>query len=200
MASNPTLAYYQANADMFVADTQNVDMAPLYQRFLDRLPDGAHILDAGCGSGRDARTFATKGFRVTAFDASEALVIRARDLTGLPIELRSFNDVSEKHTYDGIWACASLLHLPERQLKDALQRLWGALKPGGCFYLSFKYGDSEREHAGRHFTDATEIRLEHWLESIPEVESKEFWITEDRRPGRNEPWLNALVQRKSVVA
>ena len=199
MASNPTLAYYQANADTFIADTQNVDMSPLYQRFLDRLPNGAHILDAGCGSGRDARAFATKGFRVTAFDASEALVVRARDLTGLPIELRSFDDVSEKHTYDGIWACASLLHLPERQLKEALQRLWGALKPGGCFYLSFKYGDNEREHAGRHFTDATEARLEHWLESIPDIESKEVWMTEDRRPGRNEPWLNALVQRKSVV-
>lgn len=200
MASNSTLAYYQSNADKFIADTQSVDMSPLYQRFLLRLPEGAHILDAGCGSGRDTKAFASKGFRVTAFDACEALVIRAREYTGLVIEQRTFADISEKHTYDGIWACASLLHLPEAQLIEALQRLVGALKPGGYFYLSFKYGDSAREHSGRYFTDATETRLAQWLEPIPDIATQEVWITEDQRPDRNERWLNALLQRKSVVS
>jgi superfamily II DNA or RNA helicase/SAM-dependent methyltransferase len=200
MTLSTTLAYYQANAEKFVADTQGVDMSPLYQRFVELLPRGGHILDAGCGSGRDCKVFATQGYRVTAFDACEALVHHARAYTGLPVALRSFSDVEETLSYDGIWACASLLHLPENTLKDALLRLWRALKPGGCFYLSFKYGIGEREHAGRYFTDATEERLKQWFQPVPDVELSEVWITEDQRPGRSERWLNALLRRKPMAA
>ena len=200
MASNPTLAYYQTNADKFIADTQSVDMSPLYLRFLRHIPQGGHILDAGCGSGRDTKAFSAKGYRVTAFDACEALVEHARTHTGLPVVLREFKEVSEIHTYDGIWACASLLHLPESSLLDALHRLWNALKPGGYFYLSFKYGQGDREHAGRHFTDATETRLEQWFRPITDIESTKIWITEDQRPDRNERWLNALIQRTPIFA
>ncbi len=175
-------------------------MSPLYQHFFERLPRGGHILDAGCGSGRDSKAFSSQGYRVTAFDACAALVQHAREYTGLPIALRSFSDVDEKSSYDGIWACASLLHLPENTLKDALLRLWNALKPGGHFYLSFKYGTGEREHTGRYFTDATEERLKQWLDPITDVDSAEIWITEDQRPERNERWLNALIRRKSIVA
>ena len=69
-----TVAYYDIHAEPFFSDTQNVDMAPLQQRFLARLPVGAHILDAGCGSGRDSKAFQEQGYRVTAFDASSRLV------------------------------------------------------------------------------------------------------------------------------
>ena len=78
MSTDPTLDYYEAHAEQFFADTQSVDMAPLYERFLSELPVGALILDAGCGSGRDSKAFLERGYRVSAFDASEKLVALAR--------------------------------------------------------------------------------------------------------------------------
>jgi superfamily II DNA or RNA helicase/HKD family nuclease/SOS-response transcriptional repressor LexA len=200
MSIDLTLAYYQAHAEQFFSETQDVDMSPLHQRFLDGLPAGAHILDGGCGSGRDSKAFVARGYRVAAFDACEALVSLARAHTGLPVLHRSFTDVEEVAIYDGIWACASLLHLPESELPNALHRLWHALKPGGLLYVSFKYGEGTRQHGGRHFTDATESRLNQWLQSITDIESNETWITEDQRPDRNERWLNALLRRAPVAS
>lgn len=133
--------------------------------------------------------------RVVAFDACERLVSLARQHSGLPIAQRDFSQVNEIACYDGVWACASLLHLPEKELAESLQRLWQALKPGGVFYLSFKEGQGERQHGGRHFTDATEGRLIQWLQPIQDIQSTETWITEDLRPGRSERWLNALLRR-----
>ena len=199
MPQSDTITYYDTYAEVFFSDTQGVNMAPLYQRFLTRLPTGAHILDAGCGSGRDSKAFQELGYRITAFDASAKLVALAQAHTGLPIALRSFADVHEFAIYDGIWACASLLHLPENQLSETLQRLWQALKPNGVFYLSFKYGEGEREHNGRHFTDATESRLASWLTGLSSVAATETWITTDQRPGRNEQWLNALIHRAPPI-
>lgn len=193
-----TVAYYDTHAELFFSDTQGVDMAALQQRFLARLPVGAHLLDAGCGSGRDSKAFQEQGYRVTAFDASSRLVELARRHTDLPIGHRRFADVNEIAVYDGIWACASLLHLAESELSPSLQRLWQALKPGGVFYLSFKYGAGERQHGGRHFTDADESRLAAWLTGIPDIVSNETWITGDQRPDRSERWLNALLFRAPV--
>jgi trans-aconitate methyltransferase len=163
---------------------------------LPRLPATALILDAGCGSGRDSNAFLAKGHRLVAFDACEALVHMARQQPGLAVAHQDFADVSEKAHYDGILACASLLHVREKALPDRLKRLWEALRPGGVLYMSFKYGDHERmDQQGRHFTDATPARLTQWTSAFPAVASTDTWITEDLRPDRGEHWLNAIFQK-----
>ncbi|MEN9451031.1 MAG: hypothetical protein RLZZ369_90, partial [Pseudomonadota bacterium] len=65
-----TLDYYNRNAEAFFQTTAYVDMAPLYERFIKHVTPRGHILDAGCGSGRDSKAFKEMGFRVSAFDAS----------------------------------------------------------------------------------------------------------------------------------
>jgi len=98
--------------------------------------------------------------------------------------------------FDGIWACASLLHVPEAELPDVMQRLRNALKPRGILYASFKYGRGERKHQGRLFTDLDEPGLAALLRQVPGLEEVETWITGDLRPGREaERWLNALLRR-----
>ena len=72
-----TNQYYKQFAAEFFSSTVNVDMAALRQRFVANLRPGAHILDAGCGSGRDAKAFALAGFKVSAFDASPELACLA---------------------------------------------------------------------------------------------------------------------------
>ncbi|MGL1835129.1 DUF3427 domain-containing protein [Rhodocyclaceae bacterium SMB388] len=191
-----TLAYYDRHAARFVEETIGVDISELHARFLRHVPAGGLILDAGCGSGRDSRAFVARGYRIVAFDASAEIAQRASEVLGQGVAVRSFADVSELCSYDGIWACASLLHLPADDLPHAFERLWRALKPGGALYVSFKHGDDERTDDERHFTDATESRLRAWIAGLDDIESSECWVTPDQRPERSESWLNAILRRR----
>jgi SAM-dependent methyltransferase len=190
-----TTDYYNRNAGQFIGDTLDVDMGSLYQPFLSRLQDGAVILDAGCGSGRDALAFQTLGYRVIAFDASEPLAAHAAQVLGAPVAVRRFDEVEEVDCYAGIWACASLLHVPASQLPEIFSRLWRSLTAGGFFYCSFKYGNGEREVEGRHFTDANEQRIRDWTQGLEGLAKTEIWLTEDRRPGRDDRWVNVLLSK-----
>ncbi len=106
-----------------------------------------------------------------------------------------FEDIDWQRTFDGIWACASLLHVPAGRLPEVMARLAGALKPGGTLYASFKHGQGEREHKGRRFTDLDEAGLAAFLGEVPGLNPIETWVTGDLRPGRAaEPWLNALLR------
>ncbi len=174
-------------------------MSTLHDRFLGAIPEGGIILDAGCGSGRDAKAFKDHGFRIEAFDASSELAAMAGEFLGQPVSVRTFADIDEVALYDGIWACASLLHLPFCEIPGALSRLWSALKPGGSLYVSFKEGKGEREKDGRHFTDLDEKTLRGLLGNLSSVGDLDFWRTSDQRPGRADIWLNAMVRRKHPV-
>lgn len=188
-----TINYYQHNADSFFTATVAVDMSSLYAPFVEALTPPELILDAGCGSGRDAKAFAEMGYRVEAFDASSEMVARAARYSGLPVRQHSFTDISETARYDGIWCCASLLHVPGDELPGVMQRLATALKPGGVWYVSFKYGTGEREKEGRRFTDLDEAGLTALVAALADIDITRMWQTLDKRPDRSETWLNALL-------
>ena len=135
---------------------------------------------------------------MTAFDASAEMVALATEYTGLPVQQRRFEDVSERDCYDGIWCCASLLHVPASGLPEAMHRLAAALKPGGVWYLSFKYGRGERVKEGRHFTDLDEEGLAGLLAAMPQLSALAVWQTRDKRPERDEVWLNGLLQKSTT--
>lgn len=184
-----SVAYYNEHAQQFMDETLNVDMSALYDAFLPHLSENAHILDAGCGSGRDVREFLARDYRVTAFDASEKLAGLASAAIGHPVAVRTFDEVNETKAYDGVWACASLLHLPQQQIPQALAALWQALKPGGVLYVSFKRGEGQREHNGRHFTDATEEQLKSWAGNLQELEKIAIWEIVDWGAS----WVNGIL-------
>ncbi len=191
-----TLKYYQDNAQIFFDGTVNVDMSSLYETFTHHLAPGARVLDAGCGSGRDAKAFQEMGYQVEAFDASPAMVELAQEHTGLPVQLMTFANVDWKEEFDGIWCCASLLHVPAVELPGVMRRLADALKPGGVWYVSFKYGEGEREVDGRRFTDMDEGRLRALLSTIAMIDMISLWTTQDKRPLRNEIWINGVLIKK----
>ncbi len=150
-------SYYDDNAAAFVESTRLVDMQLLYQRFLSLLPKQAHILDAGCG--RDAKQFIEQGYNVTTFDASAKIAALAEKEIGQPVSVQRLQEIQYQNQFDSIWACASLLHVPAKELPDVFQRLVQALKSHGVIYCSFKYGQGEYEKQGRRFTDMDEVRL-----------------------------------------
>lgn len=190
-----SVQYYQDNAQQFYSDTVCVDMSELYQPFISRLAKGALILDAGCGSGRDSKAFLDMGFDVEAFDASSEMAKLATELTALNVAQMRFEEVNAIEKYDAIWSCASLLHVQHKELIPVMSKLARSLKSGGIWYLSFKYGDAEREKGGRVFTDLNEQKLIRILESVPSIKLPEFWITNDKRPDRDERWLNGLLYK-----
>lgn len=192
-----SVEFYNLNASQFATDTTNVDMSALYARFLPKLPANSVILDAGCGAGRDSRFFLAQGFAVCAFDASTEMVRLARELTGLDVRLSSFLTFQSDIDFDGIWACASLLHVKEAQLVATFNHLSTLLKPHGIFYCSFKLGAGEVQRDGRCFTQMTAEHLDTVL-SDTRLQIAEHWITADARPGRShEQWLNALLELRA---
>lgn len=194
-----TLGYYDDNAEAFVESTFEVAMDEICGEFLHLIPEGGHILDAGCGSGRDALFFKRRGYRVSAFDGSAAIVALARQKTGIEVERRLFSDVNESHVYDGIWACASLLHLPAIEIPDAIVALWQSLKPSGSLYMSFKVGSGERQQGGRHFTDANEDLARNWTQNLAGLNSCRMWLTDDQRKDRDDQWLNVLLTKEAAT-
>ncbi len=188
------MSYYDQNAQAYFDSTFQVEMESLYAPFLARLQPGNTILDAGCGSGRDAQAFARRGYRVLAFDASEQLVTLARKNTGLDIQHGTFFDFqTSPQSLHAIWACASLLHLPVAQLPETLNHLARFLAPDGVFYCSFKYGEGEVEQDGRRFTNLNETQLVRILSETCFIMDR-IWQTDDLRPGHeDEKWLNAIL-------
>ena len=189
-----TIDYYNKQAEQFIQATLNVDMESLYQPFLNELPKNARIFDVGCGAGRDTLAFKNKGYQVDAIDYSDVLVERATQLTGVPVQKQSFYDIEAHDEYDGIWACASLLHCERSRLLDVLKRLYTALRRGGVCYMSFKYGTTDRVKEGRAFTDLDEKQARELLNQLDVVVLKQ-WITIDKRPDRDEKWLNIVWKR-----
>lgn len=191
-----TIDFYNTNADSFYSSTVDVDMSHLYKKFTQHLPPEALILDAGCGSGRDSKAFLSMNYRVVPFDASQEMVKRASELTGLDVQCISFDQYQSTEKYDGIWTCASLLHISMKQLPAIMKKFNRMLVDGGIWYLSFKYGAEEREKNGRHFTDINETILADLLSPLTYLDVLSTWITEDARPDRDEKWLNAIIKKQ----
>jgi superfamily II DNA or RNA helicase/HKD family nuclease/SOS-response transcriptional repressor LexA len=84
-------------------------------------------------------------------------------------------------------------------MQSTLGQLWASLKPGGTLYVSFKQGTGERTANGRSFTDADEVTLRGWLESLPSLTNVECWQTDDARSASAGQWINALVTKQTMA-
>lgn len=194
--TSTTLNYYNQNADSFTQGTVSVDFSQVQDKFLERLNGGDCILDFGCGSGRDTKYFLKKGMVVDAIDGSVNLCKLASEYTGIKVQNILFQELDEQEKYDGIWACASILHLSKEELSVVLDKMIAALKKNGIIYTSFKYGDFEGERNGRYFIDFTVESFKEFIENVADVEIVEYWITGDVRQGRGEErWLNIILQK-----
>ena len=191
-----TINYYNENVQKFIDGTVSVDFSEIQNIFLELLPEGSMILDFGCGSGRDTKYFLEQGYQVEAIDGSVALCKAASEYTGVTVKHMYFHELNEIEKYDGIWACASILHLNRNELPIIIRKMSVATKTNGIIYLSFKYGEFEGERNGRYFTDMTEDLMAELLTDFPELKVEKQWITGDVRAGRGEErWLNMILRK-----
>lgn len=154
------IKWYNTHAEEYFNKTKDFDISQIHEKFEALLPEGACILDAGCGPGRDVKYFHNKGYAVDAFDASEELIKIGVKHSGCPISLMSFADFNVADKYDGIWACTSLVHMQEKELIETIHRLFQGLKKGGIFYTCLKRSEGVSVqgsvYGGRHFLCVSE--------------------------------------------
>ena len=191
---NITEQYYHDNSKEFFDSTINADTTPLYDHFLKYVPDKGYILDLGCGSGRDTKAFLNRGYRVDAIDGSKELCALASEYTGIEVKCMDFFEIDANEKYDAIWACASLLHVEHDRLLGLIEKLRGAVKANGVFYMSFKSGDFAGERDGRFFMDMTSEKFHKIFCQLKGWTLVEEWESEDVRRGKNVEWYNVIIR------
>jgi len=190
---NPTQKYYEDNAQEFIENTIHKEMSTQYNAFQVYLHKGVHILDAGCGSGRDSLYFKHQGYKVTAFDASKKMCDFASKLLEQEVLELCFEDMTFEKHFDAIWASASLLHVKKEDMPQILNKLAQALKPEGILYASFKAADKEFIKEERFFNSYTKKSFTKLLSAVP-FKLKASFLLEDTRPEKKgEFWLNLIL-------
>ncbi|MBY5386934.1 SAM-dependent methyltransferase [Rhizobium leguminosarum] len=156
-----TSAFYEENAETYAKRARSLPKQQL-DAFLAGLAPGAAILELGCGGGQDSAYMLSQGFDVTPTDASTELARQAEALVGRPVKIMLFQELDAESAFDGVWAHASLLHVPRSELPDVFARIRRALRTGGVMHASFKAGDAEgHDGFGRYYNyPSTEWLLE----------------------------------------
>lgn len=191
-----TISYYDDNAKKFYNNTVNIDLGEFYSHFLQYIPDKGTILDLGCGSGRDSLYFLQHGYDVTSIDASEEMVRLSSELTNNKTLCMRIEDIEFQNKFDGIWACASLLHIDKKLTENVFINLGNALKNNGILYASYKYGTGTCILEERYYNNYDEISFGAVIDNIDNLEISTNWITKDLRPDRDdEKWLNIIMKK-----
>lgn len=193
--------YYENNAERYAAETFLADMSEQYKKFLPLLKGQARILDVGSGSGRDACYFYNRGYQVTALEPSKNLCKEIRKVFPGEIICSSIQNYQPDKRFDGIWACASLLHLPEEDVLRFFEMLDLYLNNNGVIYFSGKNGISTGEAPdGRYFLEFTEQLVGKILSSSKQMKLEQLWYTKDVS-GRTEfQWLNVILRMRQEEA
>ena len=166
MADPQTLRFYAEEAKAYAARSAETGPSKNLAGFLAKLAPGAHVLDLGCGTGRDSLAIREAGFCLTALDGSPENAREAERLLGSPVVVCLFEELDYARAFDAIWANASLLHVPRAEIVDVLRRCRRALKTGGRMFASFKAGEGEaRDGLGRLYNYPSEDDLRCWFES-----------------------------------
>ena len=191
-----TQKFYSEKAETFFEETLKIDLSQSYEVFLKKLKAGALILDLGCGSGRDSQYFRKQGYLVESWEPNESLAGLAEKYLGSIVNRASSYELSSISKYDAIWASASLLHMELECFCNTLFSIRDALKSGGVFYASFKWGSQDIQKDGRFFLMMNEERLSTCFNEVDGLKIAEIRKRADHRPDRHgEYWLECISMR-----
>jgi SAM-dependent methyltransferase len=196
--SRRTLGHYQANAEDFWAGTRTHDVSQNVAALLSAIegPPPFTILDLGCGPGRDLRRFRELGHEAVGLDGCAAFVAMAREETGCEVLHQDFLALDlPSGRFSGVFANASLFHVPRSDMPRVLGELRDALRPRGVLFASNPRGEDEEGWQGERY--GTYLRFETWtalVESAGFVLVSHYYRPEGK-PRAQQPWL-ATVFRK----
>ena len=189
---NQTIKYYNNNAEEYYKRTKDVDFSDIYGRFLKYIPKGGEIADLGCGSGRDVAYFASKGYKAIGIDASEDLAKISSEKAGIRVIVADMSTWLAYQPLDGIWCCASILHLDDEGLEGFFGNLQYNLKKGGALFISVKTGISTGiDNSSRYMRNFDEGEIKGLIEKAG-LAIKECWYSADNIGRYDTKWINVI--------
>ena len=196
-----TLAHYNQHAESFWEGTRDHDVGQNRDALLDNLigPGPFRILDFGCGPGRDLKAFRDLGHDAVGLDGAARFVELARRYSGCEVWLQDFLQLQLPPEYfDGIFANASLFHVPSQELPRVLKELWATLKAGGVLFSSNPRGDNEEGWSGERY--GVYYNYKSWREIVTAAGFIEImhYYRPPGLPREQQPWL-ASVWRKETL-
>lgn len=197
--SEVTLAHYDENADAFWAGTRDHDVSQNYDALLGAIegPQPWSILDFGCGPGRDLRYFRLLGHEAIGLDGSRRFVDMARAYSGGEVWHQDFLALDlPDNRFDGVFANASLFHVPTAALPRVLGQLHRSLKPRGVLFSSNPRGHNEEGFTGGRYGCFHDFP--HWKAFVEAAGFSEIahYYRPPGLPRPQQPWL-ASVWRKA---
>lgn len=193
-----TLGHYDVNAVSFWEGTKDHDVTQNYQAFLSRFPAAQtlDILDFGCGPGRDLSYFSSLGHCPVGLDGSDAFCSMARANTGCRVLHQHFLSLAlPAEGFDGIFANASLFHVPGQELPRVLEELHRALRPGGILFTSNPRGNSEG-WSGQRYGHYMEFDASKAYLAAAGFKVLDHYYRPAGAPCAAQPWL-AMVSQKA---
>lgn len=192
-----TISHYENNADAFWAGTKGHDVSQNIDAFLTALPKdkALNILDLGCGPGRDLLRFKSLGHNPTGLDGSPTFCKMATEYSGCPTLNQTFVTMNlPAGHFDGVFANASMFHVPSSQLLNVLNKLHDCLRLGGILFTSNPRGSAEGWHGQRygHYLELEESK--DFLERAG-FELLTHYYRPKEKPKKQQPWL-AIISRR----
>ena len=193
-----TLAEYDSMADAYRHGTADHDVSQNIAALLEAIEGEAPyaILDLGCGPGRDLLAFTALGHEVTGLDGAAELVALARAQTDCPVLHQDFLALDlPAERFDGVFANASLFHVPSSQIARVLAELAAALKPGGVLFCSNPRGDNQEGWVGGRYGCFYDLETWRAFATAAGFAELRHYYRPPGRPRHQQPWL-ATVWRK----
>ena len=202
-AARATCAYYDAHAERYWQGTRDHDVSQNVDALLEALGEAGpyRILDFGCGPGRDLRTFCERGHRPVGLDGSARFAAMARAYAGVPVWEQDFLELElPRAEFDGVFANASLFHVPTAELRRVLGALHATLRSDGVLFSSNPRGDNREGWSRGRFGAYHDLaRWRGFLEASGFREIRHYY----RPPGLprdQQPWLASLWRRIELPA
>ncbi len=193
-----TLAHYEHNAEAFRAATRDHDVSQNVNALLRhiRAPAPYTILDFGCGPGRDLQSFAHLGHKAIGLEGAAAFAKMARDDSGCEVWEQDFLKLELPPGYfDGVFANASLFHVPGQELARVLGQLRATLKPGGVLFSSNPRGQNEESWRSGRYGSYHDLPAWRAFLTAAGFTELEYYYRPSGLPCQEQPWLATVWRR-----
>jgi SAM-dependent methyltransferase len=195
LISQKNIGHYDQNAAAYNEGTQDHDVSQNIHALLRAIKTNPpfHLLDFGCGPGRDLQTFTKLGHIAIGLEGSQQAAQIAHVKSGCEILVQDFFNLSlPDNTFDGVFANASLFHIPNKLLPKVLGNLWACLKPNGILFSSNPRGNNQESWYGDHFGSYHD--LEAWRSFMTNAKFTEIehYYRPSGLPIEQQPWLASV--------